>query len=140
MEIPPFAIRLGKYCASSTLAVLVDFSLLFLFVESFGIHYLFAATMSFIIGHSLNYFISRRWNFRKTTREYKIAYLLFVGFGILGLGLTVLLLKLFVSYLGVHYLTARIIVGVFVGFSNFLFNYYVTFKADLIPDDVSRLK
>ena len=142
MEIP-YAVRsvfrrMWKYAASSALAVLLDFSLLFFFVESLKWNYLGAATLSFVLGHSVNYVISRHWNFHQTDREHKIAYLLFLGFGIVSLSLTVLLLKILVSDFEFHYLNARIIAGLVVGLANFLFNYYITFKAHLIPDDFDR--
>lgn len=130
--------RFWKYVVSSVLSVGIDFGLLFLFVELFSMHYLTAATTSFILGHSTNYLISRHWNFNGTDRKHKIAYFLFVGFGAASLGMTLLLLKIFVDDAGFNYLNARLLAGCIIGVINFLFNYYVTFKAHLIPEDVDK--
>lgn len=130
--------RLSKYIASSFLAVGIDFALLFSFVGFFGWNYLLAAAVSFTLGHSVNYLISRHWNFKNTDRKHKVAYFLFVGFGILSLGLTLFLLRSFVEDFEFNYINARILTGCIIGLLNFLFNYYVTFKAHLIPDDVDK--
>jgi len=127
--------RLYRYAFSSALSVGIDFGLLFIFVHFFGWYYLYAATLSFSMGHSVNYFVSRHFNFKHVDREHLIAYSLFVGFGLIMLGATVMLLGLTVSKLGWHYLLAKFVVGIIVGFLNFLFNYYVTFKAHLVDFD-----
>jgi putative flippase GtrA len=130
--------RLSKYIASSFLAVGIDFGLLFSFVEFLGWNYLWAATVSFTLGHSVNYLISRHWNFKNTDRRHKVAYVLFVGFGLFSLGLTLYLLRAFVDDAGFNYINARILTGCIIGTLNFIFNYYITFKAHLIPDDVDK--
>lgn len=130
--------RLCKYAASSFLSVGIDFTLLYLFVEFLGLHYLVAASISFVLGHSVNYFISRHWNFKHADRKHKVAYVMFVGFGAVSLGLTVYLLKIFVDDAGFNYINARIVAGVIVGLCNFLFNYYVTFKAHMVPEDIDN--
>ncbi len=127
--------RLSRYAASSSISVGIDFCLLFIFVHFFHWHYLYAATLAFVFGHSVNYFANRRWNFRHVDREHIDAYLLFIGFGIVNLGLTIVLLGILVSKLGLHYLAAKALVGLVVGVFNFFLNYYITFKAHLVDFD-----
>jgi putative flippase GtrA len=130
MELSLFLKRLLKYAGSSALAVGTDFALLLLFVQIFNWELLEAAVVSFAIGHSLNYLISRHWNFNLGRKERAHHYLLFVGFGILSMFAMLGILSYLVSE-GVYYITARVIAGVVIGFLNFLFNYYITFKAHL---------
>jgi putative flippase GtrA len=127
--------RLSRYALSSGLSVGIDFGLLFIFVHFFSWHYLGAATLSFTLGHSINYLVSRHFNFKHVDREHLLAYLLFVGFGLIMLGVTLILLGLTVSKFGWHYLVAKLVVGLIVGMLNFLFNYYITFKAHLVDFD-----
>ena len=129
---------MSKYAASSSLSVVIDFTLLFILVEQFSVHYVPAAIFAFVFGHSLNYIITRKWNFHNTDRKHKLAYSLFVGFGLLSLLITVFLLRFLVENLGMYYITARVVAGLIVGLCNFLWNYYITFKAHLIPEDVDK--
>ena len=52
-----------RYGGVSIVAFSLDVSTLFLLVEFAGLHYLAAATCSFIAGAGLAYFMSTRWYF-----------------------------------------------------------------------------
>lgn len=127
--------RLYRYAITSGLSVGIDFGLLFVFVHFLGWYYLYSATLSFVLGHSVNYIVNRHFNFKHVDREHLIAYALFIGFGLIMLGMTIILLEFTVSDLGWHYLLAKALVGIVVGLMNFLFNYYITFKAHLVDFD-----
>jgi putative flippase GtrA len=120
--------RFLRFATSSSFTLTIDMLLLAIFVEIFGIYYLSAAGLSFIISTSINYFINRNWGFKGTvTRVFK-GYALFLLFSIFGIALTVFLMWIFVEKLFFYYIIARIIVAMIEGSLTFIANSVFTFK------------
>ena len=94
-------IQLFRYCFVGGLAFLVDYGLLALLTEVFGLHYLVSATIAFIAGLVVNYFLSTSWVFRQSTLDSKWAeFFVFSCIGVVGLGLNNLIIMLFEKVLG----------------------------------------
>jgi putative flippase GtrA len=87
-----------------------------------------AAGVAFIIAVSVNYLLSRRLVFKGSLRSVGGGYLNFMI--IAGAGLLLVTAGMFAltSWLGVHYLVARVAIAVVTGFWNYLMNLYVNFK------------
>ncbi len=113
-------IQLFRYCFVGGFAFLVDYGLLVLFTEVFGLHYLVSATISFIAGLIVNYFLSICWVFRKSKLKKKWAeFIVFSIIGIVGLILNNLFLYVLTDPLHVHYMISKLITTALVMVWNF---------------------
>ncbi len=120
--------RIVEFFVSGTCSTLVDLLILALLTEIFSIYYLFSSAISFVISSTLSYSINKNWGFKDGKRRVYIGYPLFILFTFIGLLLTVFLMWIFVSKIGIYYLFARIIVALIVGTMNFIFHSFFTFK------------
>lgn len=122
-------IQFVRYGLVSVIALAVDFGCMVLLVELFSIHYLVAATVSFISGLVVNYLLSRAWVF--TDRKYKSRvkeFIVFTDIGIVGLVLNNSIMWLAVEKIGIYYIFSKIIATILVFFWNFGLRKMLVFK------------
>ena len=125
-----FFVQYFRYFFVGGLAFVVDFGMLAFFTEVCGIHYIVSNTLSFTLGLLVNYFISIFWVFTDSKlKSRKLEFTFFAVIAVTGLVLSDLLLWVFTYYVGIYYLTAKIIVSVIVWQWNFLARKYLLFKA-----------
>ncbi|MBN2160662.1 MAG: GtrA family protein [Spirochaetes bacterium] len=118
-------------------AFAVDYLLLFVLTE-IGIHYLLSAAIAFIAGTTVNYYLCRVLVFNAYIPRFRNMpeYLFFVIIGVIGLGLTELLMYLLTDCAGLHYLLSKIASGMLVSLWNFfgrrffIFNQYETSEGE----------
>jgi len=97
------------YSAGAAAGFAVDFAMLWLLVEHGGLHYLAAATSSFLAGTVVVYWVSIRHAFRYrrvTDRRAEFGY--FATIGAVGIGLNLLLMYALVDWVNLHYLAAKV--------------------------------
>jgi len=124
-------IQLFRYTFVGGLAFIVDFGLLFFLKEVFSIHYILSATLSFIAGLLVNYFISICWVFTDSkNKNRKIEFLYFGLIGLIGLGLNDILIWFFTDRIGIYYLISKIITAVLVYLWNFFARRYLLFNTN----------
>lgn len=88
-----------------SLGFIADFGILFLLTLTnfFQHHYLFAATIAFVFGLTVNYIFSILWVFQKRNIKNKaLEFLLFTLVGVVGLALNALFIWLFTDYIFVN--------------------------------------
>ena len=94
----------------------MDWGVLFLLTEVGGIHHLISAIIAFIAGLITNFVLSKLLVFK--ANEAKVQPVLeFVGYaviGLVGLGLTELIMYLFTDVLNLHYMLSKVIATVIV--------------------------
>jgi len=113
-------IQFMRYGLVSVIALVVDFGGLVILKEHLGMHYLTAATLSFLAGLVTNYLLSAYWVFHSSKLLNKQhEFLLFTAIGIIGLILTDLILWSLTSGLDIHYVISKAIATVIVYFWNF---------------------
>jgi putative flippase GtrA len=113
-------VQFFRYGVVSVAALVVDFGGLVLLKEYGHINYLLAATISFIGGLIVNYLLSAFWVFHSSKLLNKRhEFLLFAAIGVVGLGLTDLILWLLTSGFGFYYVLSKAISTVIVYFWNF---------------------
>lgn len=112
----------------STGAFLLGLGLLWLLVDRGGMAKLPAAAIGFIAANTLHYVLGRAWIFRGTERGVVPGYAYFLGNGLLGLAITLLLFELMLRLTAIHYLLARILVSVVAGLAMFLANGILNFR------------
>lgn len=99
----------------------IDYGLLFLLTELWGLQYLFSSGISFSISVVANYLLSMRFVFRPRKNVNKASeFILFLLLSITGLGLTEILMWAGVEILQFHYMISKIIVTGIVMIYNFV--------------------
>lgn len=105
-----------RYFVCSALALAVDASVYWLCLR-LGAVYQGAAVAGFVGGVSTAYILSVRWAFRRRSiANAQVEFLIFLGIGVGGLGLTEALLWLQISLFGLGPMVAKLVaaIGVFV--------------------------
>ena len=88
---------------------LIDFVLLRVLTEYAGLWYLASAVISFIISTIINYLLSMKFVFKgREGRSKTQEFLIFAVLNLIGLGLTTLLMWLFVEKAGLYYMLAKV--------------------------------
>lgn len=126
-------VQVFRYLVSGGVAFLVDAGLLTLLTELFGREHLLVWTaIAFATGLLITYLFSVLWVFDKRRLSNRSAEIgIFVLIGVIGLGLTELLMWLFADKAGIHYLVSKIITTVLVFIWNFVAKKTILFsKAD----------
>ncbi len=119
--------QLWRYGLVGLSSAIIDFGILYLLTEALGFHYLWSATISFIVAASYNYYLNKTWTFKaggKLSKQVSI-FLLIAGSGVL---LNNLILYLLVEQAHWWYIYAKIIATGIVTIGNFIGNKYLTFK------------
>jgi len=121
-------IRFAKSTSVGVSTFLFDLVLLFVLTDFFGMNYVIAAGLAFLVAVTLNYFISRRFVFKGTERSVHHGYLFFLG--IVGTGLVFItgLMYVLVDVVGLPMLPSRILIAGVVGIWNYLMNLHFNFK------------
>lgn len=103
-------IQLFRYFFVSAASLAVDFLVLALCTEIFGLHYLVSAAISYLAGLVFNYFLSVVWVFHTRRVENRtVEFGVFALIGVAGMGINELTMWLFVDIFAIHYLISRAI-------------------------------
>ena len=118
--LPETFVQMLKYGVVGALAYVVDFGLLILLTEVFGMHYLVSTIFAFIAGILVSYFCSIGWVFGNPdtgsrTRDVVVFFII----GAVGLGLTDLIIWILTEHCGLHYALSKVFATVVVFFWNF---------------------
>ena len=109
-----------RYGFVAGVSLMVDFGGLIILKEYAHIHYLIAATISFVAGLLTNYFLSSLWVFESSKMSSKKReFLIFAAIGLVGLALTDFLLWFFTDFFGLYYMLSKVIATILVYFWNF---------------------
>lgn len=113
-------IQFTKYFGVAGIGYVIDFGTMVLCKEVFHLHYLFSATIGFILGLIVVYILSSRYVFGESkliSRRKEFA--LFALIGVIGLGILNLLMWFLTSGLYVDYMLSKILATVVVYIWNF---------------------
>lgn len=128
----PLIILILRSIFSSGTATGVDFLVLIFLVEAAHIYYLIAASISFVVGTTITYIFSTSWIFSKrSVKNKKTEYSMYIFIGIIGVGLNALLMWLFTEKLLFHYILSKAVAGSMVFFWNFFARKILLFTAPL---------
>jgi putative flippase GtrA len=102
-------LELFRYGLVSAVAFAVDAGLLALLNFRYGVHYLVAATISFIVGGAVAYLLSIRFVFsHRRVESQAIEGPAFVALGLAGLAVNLLVMRLLVGQMGSPLLLAKL--------------------------------
>ena len=107
-------IFVGTFCFG------VGIASLYMLTEYGRLHYLLSMTISLLIVNLIGWALNRVWTFESTARETKKEFARYLGVNIVGFGITLILMALFVSVLGINYLVASVIVAALMMLANFV--------------------
>lgn len=124
-------IQAFRYLVSGGTAFLIDAGLLTLLTELLGReHLLLWTAIAFAAGLLITYLFSILWVFDNRSLKSRTAEVtIFVAIGIIGLGLTELLMWIFADKAGLHYLLSKIITTVIVFVWNFAAKKLLLFRS-----------
>ena len=120
--------KVCKWLVSGGIGFATDVLILFLLVEAFALHYLAAATISFVGGVTANYTFSRCFIFSKTKESVLSSFRRFLLVSLFGLLINVSLMWVLVEWAGIHYVVARLLIAGTVGVSSYFIHHFFTFK------------
>jgi putative flippase GtrA len=122
-------IQMFRYAVVALVAFVVDFTSLYLLTAHAGLYYLFSAAIAFTLGLATNFLLSVRWVFVTRTVENKsLEFFIFGTIGLVGLGLTEVLMWLLTEQVGLYYLVSKMISTCIVFFWNFLVRKFLLFR------------
>lgn len=126
--LSPALRRFLRYTSVGVSTFLFDLVLLAAFTELLSIPYYIGTPIAFLIAVSINYLVSRTHVFRGTQRSVHHGYLYFIGFALIGAFAATAGTTLLVTFFGLQYLVARILVAGVTGMANYLLNLHLNFK------------
>lgn len=122
-------IQLIRYTFVGGAAFAFDFGVYALGIYILDMHYLLAAALGFLFGLTVNYTLSVFWVFSERKLSNPLAeFLIFTAIGLIGIGLTEILLYALVEFAGAGYIAARLITAVVVYLWNFFARKYGLFN------------
>lgn len=110
---------MARFALVGGLSFLLDYGLLYAFVEFFSINYLWASGLSFTISVLFNYYLCVVFVFHAKGRTQKDK-ILFFGSSIAGLFLNQLCMYVFVDIINIHYMLAKIFATAIVTVWNYV--------------------
>ncbi|NHZ85963.1 MAG: GtrA family protein [Planctomycetia bacterium] len=121
-------VQLFRYTFVGGIAFIFDFGTLYLLTEYFNIYYLVSAAIAFLLGLTINYFLSVIWVFQKRSLKSKyVEFIVFALIGIIGLALNEFIIWFFTETVNIHYLQSKLISTVLVYLWNFFIRKYFLF-------------
>lgn len=114
-------IQLFRYLFVGGTAFVVDAGCLFL-LERMGLNYLLAAVFAFIAGLTVNFILSKALVFKgnESGSSNEVEFLVYAVIGVIGLGLTELIMYLFTERLSVYFMLSKVVAAVIVLIWNFV--------------------
>lgn len=125
----PGPLEFFKFCLVGISGVFVNLFFYALMIYSFKISYLIAATISFCIAVSSNYYLNLNWTFRKNAVSPRgESYIKFVIISLVGYILNISVLYILVEKCGFHELISQLIAIIAATLNNFLGSKMWAFK------------
>lgn len=101
--------------------------LLYLGTEKLGLHYLVSMAIALVLVNILGWLLNRRWTFLPSGSSPLTEFFRYFLANISGFFLTMLLMGILVSWLGVNYLLASALIALAMMFVNFFVHRYWSF-------------
>ena len=119
--------QLGKFCVVGAIGYLINLAVYDALLHQ-GLHYLVAATCSFLVAVTSNYLFNRWWTFHDRRAGVAAQGMRFFVVSLASLGANLLVLHLLIAYGGLGRLLAQAVAIVFVTPLNFVGNKLWSFR------------
>lgn len=120
--------KLIKYILGWTLAACIDLLILYICTDRIGIHYIYSQIIAFCISFAFAFRFQKKVTFANKSKQFLREGGLFFIFQIIGLGINLLILKISVEIIWLHYLIWSIVAKGVVFLWNFGMNSNFNFK------------
>jgi len=123
------AVQAFRYVLAGTLAYMVDYSALIMYVEVFKVHYLTSAAIAFFLGAVVSYVLNVAWVFSKRSFEdMRLEMAIFALLVAAGLWLNHYCIRFFTGSVHLHYAASKFISMMIVSTANFASRKYILFR------------
>ncbi|MDD2435554.1 MAG: GtrA family protein [Bacilli bacterium] len=112
--------QIFKFLIVGGLAFLIDYALLYILTEYYGIYYLVSSIISFIISLIFNYIASIMFVFKTNKKEKNKNFIFFIVGSIIGLGINQIVMYVMVEFIHVYYMFSKIVATGVVMVWNFI--------------------
>jgi putative flippase GtrA len=119
--------QLGKFCVVGAVGYLINLAVYDVLLHA-GLHYLLAATCSFLVAVTSNYMWNRLWTFRELRGHVGVQGMRFFVVSLVALGANLLVLHLLIAYGSLGKLPAQAVAIVLVTPLNFVGNKLWSFR------------
>ena len=119
--------ELGKFCAVGAVGYLINLAVYDAVLHG-GVHYLVAATCSFLVAVTSNYTLNRHWTFREHRGHVGVQGMRFLAVSLAALGANLVVLHLLIAYADLPKLPAQAVAIVAVTPLNFVGNKLWSFR------------
>lgn len=110
-----------KFGVVGVIAFAIDYGLMVLLTEVFGVNYLISATISFAVSVTFNYFASMRYVFKhKEGMSKRREFIIFVVLSLIGLLINDLIMWVGTGLFGISYLITKLVATFIVMVWNFV--------------------
>ena len=127
-KAPKIITRFNKYLVVGTTTTIADYLFFLLLTLLLFVPYLWAAVISYLLFHTIAFYMNKNWEFKDSKTPELRGLFYFTLFGVVGTGMTIIFLDLFVETFKIHYVISRVLVYPISGAINFALNYLITFK------------
>ncbi|MEN6418743.1 MAG: GtrA family protein [Clostridiaceae bacterium] len=117
-----------RYGAAAFLGFAADYLTMLLLKETFGLHYLFAVPLAFIVGIAVNYLVGVLFVFRRGNWSMQMELSLFLGISLLALGVTELSMFMLTDLVRLDYRISRVLSGVVTYLFNFFSRRWILYR------------
>ena len=101
-------------------AFLIDYSILYILTEVFGIYYLYSSVISFSVSVIFNYILSIKWVFDVSKKQTIKEFSTFIILSIIGLIINQLIMYIMVEKVSIWYMFSKIVSTIIVMVYNFI--------------------
>ncbi len=113
--------QIMKFGVVGVIAFAIDYGLMVLLTEVFGVNYLISATISFAVSVTFNYFASMRYVFKhKEGMSKRREFIIFVVLSLIGLLINDLIMWVGTGLFGISYLITKLVATFIVMVWNFV--------------------
>jgi putative flippase GtrA len=121
--------ELNRFSLIGMCAFGVELLLIFVFTSQFHLNYIPSVILSFIVGLTIHYSLSRQWVFHESLRTHFHGYTYFALIAGGGLLIALLAVSFLVNSFGMSPVNARLISALGSGLWNYLMNSHFNFRA-----------
>ena len=120
-----------KYILTGALAVSIELSLLYVLRTKTNLWYLHASALTSLVSFSISFTLRKLWVFKSYGRHNLLRQLsLYIVTLLMVVGITTMLVSIFVLKVYLNYLLAQFLAGLCAGIFGFIINRSITFKEE----------